>query len=989
MQFDTYCINKLKTTPLLIILFVILVINFPTLAQSATIKSRVLDKATDDPLVGANVIIQGTSMGAATDLDGRFVIRDVPVGKRTLVISYIGYNSITVDLNVTSENNKEVDYYLTPKTLEGETVVITAQAQGQLSAINQQLNSNTIANVVAKDRIKELPDVNAAETIGRLPGVSIQRYGGEATKVEIRGLNPKYSLITVNGVELPATGSEDRSVDLSLVSSNMLDGITLKKSNTPDMDADVLGGTVDLKLKEAPQGMQLNVSAQGGYNKLQDYYGNYNFSLSASNRFLDNTLGLILNANIDNYDRSADKLQDDWKKYNYTISSVDLILREEQLNRKRTGASLLLDYLIPDGKVTANIFFNQLNSKGLNHIGQVNTNELGYSTNRHIYQLEQYKSTTNVYTSALAMNQDFEWIKYDASISRSGTATNNPDRRVSEFTQESSALVPDYPLDVPPSELVKYYNIDTIKTNLSALYSYGARTIENTTSAKLNFQLPFKLSDQFTGYIKTGAKLKWVDRSNDQRQYGYSGLQYGSGQSNPVFLYLDRVHPEWGIKANVDEYQLLNILPFLGNYSRSNFLNGDYELGMVPDQNVMYQMIDALKNSPDSLKLWLPYSVGTFGYDYTGFERYEAAYIMGEIDWSSFLTFIPGVRWEEDFSSYNGQRYRVNQSGQTAEQPPSEFVRLNKIRKNKFWLPQVTIIVKPTDWLQVRVAGTKTLSRPDYLRYAPISYISADSKQVTAANYSLKPSLSTNIDLGVSVFNNEIGLFSVNAFYKDIKDLIFYSALLYRPGVNVDPALEIPTSWLSSNPQINAYRNNPDKAKYSGFEIEWQTHFWYLPSVLSGLVLNVNYTHIYSEMMLAYDSLETKQVGTRRVYSTTPRYVKTRMPDQPSHIFNITLGYDLGGFSARLSYLYQTDKLIGIGYEGTYPSSRLSSYTGGYGRLDLTLQQKFLENFQVFANFNNINNRHDQNFIGSELNHPSYIEYYGFSMDMGIRYNFN
>ena len=980
--------NKNNFREMGILFFLIFLLQVPALAQTTTLKSRVLDKTTNEPLLGANAIIDGTSLGAASDLDGRFIIRNVPLGKQRLVISYIGYNQLTVDLDVKS-NNESVDYFLEPKTLEGETVVITAQAEGQLSAINQQLTSNTIANIVAKDRIKELPDVNAAETIGRLPGVSIQRYGGEATKIEIRGLNPKYSLITVNGFELPATGTDDRSVDLSLVSSNMLDGIVLKKSNTPDMDADVLGGTVDLKLKEAPVGLKFNLSAQGGYNKLQSYYGNYNFTASVSNRFLDNTLGIILNANIDNYDRSADKLQDDWRKYNYTISSTDVIRREENLNRKRTGASVLLDYLIPDGKLTSNIFFNQLNSDGLNRTDQVNTNELGYSTNRHIYELTQYKSVTNIFTGSLGINQDFNWIRYDASLSRSGTATSDPDRRVAQFTQESSALLPDYPLEVPPIELVKYYNIDTIKTNLSALYAYSTRTIENTTSAKLNILIPVSFFDYVSGYLKTGAKLKWIDRSNDQSQYGYSGLQYGSGQTNPVFLYLNRMHPEWGIKANVDEYQLLNILPFLSNYSRSNFLNGDYNIGLSPDPSIMNQMISTLIDAPDSLKLWLPYSVGTFGYDYTGFERYEAAYLMGEFNIGSYLTFIPGVRWEEDYTSYDGQRYRVNQSGQTVEQPPSDFTRLNKIRRNNFWLPMVSLILKPIDWLQVRVAATQTLARPDYLRYAPISYISSDSKFVTAANYYLKPSLSTNFDIGTSVFNNEIGLFSINTFYKSIKDLIFYSSFLYRPGVSVDPNLEIPASWLSSNPTINAFRNNPDEAKYSGFEIEWQTHFWYLPSVLSGLILNINYTHIYSEMNLAYDSLVTTQVGTRRIYSMVPRSIKTRMPDQPSHIFNITLGYDLGDFSARLSYLYQTDKAQGIAYDGTYPSTDLSSYTGGYGRFDLTLQQKFYQNIQVFANFNNLNNRHDQNFIGSSLKHPSYIEYYGFSMDLGVRYSLN
>lgn len=982
--------NKNNFREIGILFFLIILLQVPALAQTTTLKSRVLDKVTNDPLFGANAIIDGTSLGAASDLDGRFIIRNVPLGKQKLIISYIGYNQLTVELDVKS-NNEIVDYFLEPKTLEGETVVITAQAEGQLSAINQQLTSNTIANIVAKDRIKELPDVNAAETIGRLPGVSIQRYGGEATKIEIRGLNPKYSLITVNGVELPATGTDDRSVDLSLVSSNMLDGIILKKSNTPDMDADVLGGTVDLKLKEASTDFNLNLSAQGGYNKLQNYYGNYNFTASVSNRFLDNTLGVILNANIDNYDRSADKFKDNWQNYNGVPATGELIVREEQVNRKRTGASLLLDYIIPNGKLNSSIFFNQLNSEGLNHISQLNTPQNKWATNRHIYQLEQYKSATNVFTSFVGLNQDFDWIRYDFGISRSGTANSTPERKLAEFTQEQSALLPGSPWDISPFDLVNYYNVDTIITNLSAMYIYGTRTIENTTTTKLNFEIPYILSDQLSGYIKTGAKLKWIDRSNDQSQNGNSGLQYGSGQSNPVFLYLNRVFPEWGIEANVNEYQLLNILPFLSNYKRENFLNGIYPLGLIPDKNMMLQMIDALKSAPDSLNIWYPYSVGNLGSDYSGFERYEAAYLMSEINLEDYLTVIPGVRWEGDYTSYNGQRYSQVTSGIGGEAPPAELVKLNKKRKHSFWLPMISIVARPTDWLQIRIAGTKTLARPDFLRYAPISYISGSGDQIIAANYSLKPSQSTNFDLGVSVFNNEIGLLSINTFYKNIKDLIFYSGFKIGPGIEPDPSLEIPESWTPNNktPTIDAYRNNPDPAKYSGFEIEWQTRFWYLPSVFNGIVLNINYTHIYSEMKLAYDSLVIKQVGTRRTYSLYPTSVKTRMPDQPSHILNLTIGYDIGDFSARLSYLYQTNKLTQIGYEGVIPTTKFSSYTGGYGRWDLTLQQKFYQNLNVFLNLTNLNNRPDKSFIGSKLANPNYIEYYGFTMDFGIRYSLN
>ncbi len=243
------------------IFFLFIIFSSIVFAQSGSITGKVYDKDTNEPLLGANLVVQGTSLGAATDIDGKYIIRSVPAGKQTLIISYIGYNSLTEEVSISGNRLLEQDFYLTSKAIEGQTVTITAQAEGQLSAINQQLQSNTIENVVSKARIKELPDVNAAESIGRLPGVSIQRSGGEASKVEIRGLNPKYSLITVNGVTIPGTGSTDRSVDLSLVSSNMLDGIVLKKVITPDMDADVLGGTVDLRLREAPSNLQISANS--------------------------------------------------------------------------------------------------------------------------------------------------------------------------------------------------------------------------------------------------------------------------------------------------------------------------------------------------------------------------------------------------------------------------------------------------------------------------------------------------------------------------------------------------------------------------------------------------------------------------------------------------------------------------------------------------------------------------------------------------------
>ena len=159
-------------------------------AGTGTVSGKVADRGTGDPLPGANVMIQGTSIGASTDLDGKYSLTNVPAGRQSMRVTYVGYRTVTLDVTVGENATLAQDFHLVAQVLEGQTVVVTGQAKGQMEAINQQLSSSSIVNIVSADKMKELPDANLAESIGRLPGVSIQREAGEATKVVVRGLSP-------------------------------------------------------------------------------------------------------------------------------------------------------------------------------------------------------------------------------------------------------------------------------------------------------------------------------------------------------------------------------------------------------------------------------------------------------------------------------------------------------------------------------------------------------------------------------------------------------------------------------------------------------------------------------------------------------------------------------------------------------------------------------------------------------------------------------
>ena len=176
----------MKNSLAYILIFCVFFTIFPaklSALDNGKIKGLVLDRVTGNPLPYANVFLDGTSLGSSTDPKGNFLILDVPPGSYTIKIRYIGYKKLDQPIELVDGQSFERQFSLDPEALEGETANVTVQAEGQKAAINQQLSSKSIVNVVSSARIQELPDANAAESIGRLPGVSITRVGGKEPRL--------------------------------------------------------------------------------------------------------------------------------------------------------------------------------------------------------------------------------------------------------------------------------------------------------------------------------------------------------------------------------------------------------------------------------------------------------------------------------------------------------------------------------------------------------------------------------------------------------------------------------------------------------------------------------------------------------------------------------------------------------------------------------------------------------------------------------------
>ncbi|MCJ7801668.1 MAG: carboxypeptidase-like regulatory domain-containing protein, partial [Candidatus Marinimicrobia bacterium] len=246
--------NKNRTNrPGGIIMAVALIMfGLATSLSAATVSGKVTDAKSGDYLPGANVILVGTTNGAATDRAGDFYIANVPTGDYTLTVKYIGYEDYTLEITVSENNN---DNYFTiainVSSVKMEDVVVSGLRQGQAKALSQQKSADNIKSVVDEEQMKMFPDVNSAEVMQRIPGVSIARDQGEGRYVLVRGTSPRMNSTSIDGVKIPSGEGGDRSVMLDVISADNLSGIEVTKAITPDMDGDAIGGAVNLKTKSA------------------------------------------------------------------------------------------------------------------------------------------------------------------------------------------------------------------------------------------------------------------------------------------------------------------------------------------------------------------------------------------------------------------------------------------------------------------------------------------------------------------------------------------------------------------------------------------------------------------------------------------------------------------------------------------------------------------------------------------------------------------
>ena len=979
------------------ILIILILSCFDSFSQKATITGIVTDKLGNSPMPYSAVVVHGTTIGTTSDINGKYTLTGVPAGEQQINFSYLGYETQSIKVNLTAGTMFELNAVLNAETIQGEEIIIIGQAKGQTQAINQQLNAPGIVNVVSVEKMKELPDENVAEAVGRLPGIMVQRSGGEGEKVIIRGLDPKYSTVAVNGVIAPSSSATDRSTNMNLISPEIISGTEVQKANTADKDADGMGGTVNMLVKEADQERKMNAYAQGGYSGQIKELANFKGVLFYSDRFFSKKLGMMLAGNFESYDRSSDQL-----RVSYSVSGdpvppaeyVQPYITNEKLvstleRRNRYNGSAIFDISPAKGHTIKMVnMYSQTNRESFSRqkVFSFDNGQLRFSQNER-------QQTSWMLSNAFDGKHYFGTTELSWGASRSQVDSHSPTDHLFEFRHPGGFAVSPSDLSMYDPILVPEPVNLSEKMNVYYLYQgvmLETRIKETEWSGKFDYKIPFSLkSTQFSGYIMFGGKVRMKNRERNTDRWSRR---------------MD-INDGFNATKNKEKYEMsesgrIGVMSFLDpDFSTSRFLNGigefldiNYALDINKVRDFYSENNPGPRGDPDNLYQYTP--AAKVKDDYKGNEQLLAGYLMGEFRLGKMITFIPGVRYDYSFVDYTAYKGDDIPDSYDSSNPVINIEEQSADYKQEYFLPQIHLKFKPLTWFDVRLAYTQTLSRPDYDYMAPRTQVSPTTGTVAFTTPVLNSTKSKNIDAILSFYTPKLGLLTLGAFRKNIDNFIYRRSAIITPGTNTDPSVfnltEIVTGYTVSYP-----RNNPADSWIKGIEIEGQTSMRWAPGALSGLVFSGNITFMRSES--SYQATLFKSVpnpnfgqinpitGTvdrrRNILVNYDTAYVDRLIKQPSFLANVSLGYDYKGFSARISYSHQAEILV---EPQTRPDGADKEITMSFSRWDLQLKQKITKRISIYYNMTNIFNCPDRT-IREVTDYYSAVEYYGMTANLGVR----
>jgi len=899
-------------------------------AQTGVIKGRVVD--TDNlSMPGATIFITAVNKGSITDAYGFYTLTGIPEGTHEVTVTYIGFNQNTKSVKVMAGHTSEMDFVLNAG-VELSEVVVTGQLQGQSKALNTQMNKGNITNIISSDQVGRFPDANIGDALKRIPGINVQYDQGEARFGNIRGTAPQYNSVMVNGERIPSAEAEIRTVQLDLVPADMIQSIEVNKAVTPDMDGDAIGGSVNLVTRSAPYDQRVSLTLGSGYNLISEkpmltgafIYGN---------RFLDNKLGFIVSASYHNHHLGSDNIEAEWDysdddDEDGSAYTNELQYRQYYIQRLRQSYSAALDFkLNKNNTLFLNGIYNHRNDWENRYRTVYKDIEYDEDSDSWVGEMEKETKGGNeaiknarledqrMMSFAFGGDHQFGNIKLDWTGSFSKASEERPNERYIVFKAEDLTFATDF----SNKRLPKINSVSPASSaDFSDDYEFDELTEEYQWTEdvdknfKMNLLIPM-LNNNFKNSLKIGLRYKAKDKLRDNLLFEYSPVD--------------------------EDAFIANSLNSLTDYSKDNFLPGDYRTG----KQITNEYIGSLDLTNASLFEEEAVAEAEAG-DFTARENILGGYLMLNQQLGNKFSLIAGVRIENTSQEYQGNQYDADEDVITLSPKVTDsYMNILPGLHAKYDFNKTTIL---------RAAWTNTLARPNYFSLVPYREVTREDNEISIGNPELTPTKSMNLDLMLEKYFKNIGIISAGVFYKDIKDFIVTETI-------EDYAFE-GNVWDTYNQPING-----GNATIFGFEAAVMRQLDFLPGFLKGLSLYGNYTYTSSSVTdFRIEGREDEEIS---------------LPGTAKHTFNASLGYDHKKLSFRTSLNYASDFVEEFGEESFY-----DRYYDKAMFLDINANYAITPKIRVYAEAVNLLNQPLYYYQGIS-ERLMQAEYYNMRFQLGLK----
>ena len=678
-----------------------------------------------------------------------------------------------------------------------EHIEVVGQAVSIDKALQDQRRSDSVTSVVHADGIGQLPDDNAAEALQRIPGLSVERDQGEGRFVSVRGIGPDLNAVTINGTLVPSPESDCRAVALDVLPSELVQSLSVVKTLTPDMDANSLGGTVQVESLSAfdHDGLFYTLSGEASYDD-NSSQTSPKFSGAISERF-------SLGDGIDNFGVAAAL---SWQKRDFASDNVEtggawdfsdgarlkeLEQRAYDIRRERTGFGLNFDYKPDDA---SSYYLRTLysrykdtetrNAAGVEFADAQLPGESGEAEGWR--ELKSREETQQIQSYVFGGERSLGLWTVSGQLGYSKASEKTPEG-IAGATFEGNDDFADVGFGGTrkPKLTIGSAFYDPANFTLDEVQWEKQKTTDTEKNIKLDLARDYEMSG-YAAQAKFGGKLSRRKKDNDLEAWVYEDLgDFG--------LTDEQLNLGQFVKGEVD-YGLGRFGPGISAKAIERLLAGLNKADFYDEEESRIN-------------------------DFKMREDINAAYLMNSVDIDDWR-FIAGMRYE-------GTEFEAKGTGLRDD----AYESISSRKRYDHWLPGLHARYQLDANTQIRAAWTNSVVRPTFGQLAPGFVIDGD--EASFGNPDLKPLESSNFDLGIERYLGRAGVVSAFAFYKDIDNFV-YATDLAGSG-----------AWADFS-EANTFANGAS-AKLYGIELAYSQKFDWLPAPWNGLLLGANATFSRSD----------------------------------------------------------------------------------------------------------------------------------------------